>query len=152
MKQRAIICDLDGTLCETSHREHYLKKTPKDWESFFSKLRFDPINEWCLHLISSVRLMGTDVLFVTGRDRTLELETVRWLKGHNLFLAMSDLRLFMRNSGDRRPDTLVKKDIYIREIRPYYDVLFAIEDRNTVVEMWRRDLGLTCLQCKEGDY
>ena len=57
----------------------------------------------------------------------------------------------MRKDGDYRPDTVVKKEIYEREIKDKYEVLFAIDDRTQVVKTWR-ELGLTCLQCANGDF
>ena len=45
----------------------------------------------------------------------------------------------------------IKKEIYRHLIKPYYDVLFAIDDRQQVVDLWR-DEGLVCLQCAKGDY
>lgn len=38
-----------------------------------------------------------------------------------------------------------------KNIKDKYDVLFAIDDRSSVVDMWR-DLGLVCLQCAEGAF
>lgn len=31
-------------------------------------------------------------------------------------------------------------------------VKFVLDDRNQVVDMWRKDLGLTCLQVDYGDF
>jgi hypothetical protein len=31
------------------------------------------------------------------------------------------------------------------------DILFAVDDRQQVVDMWRRN-GITCLQCDEGQF
>ena len=47
--------------------------------------------------------------------------------------------------------TIVKKEILDRDILPRWDVLFAIDDRQQVVDMWRAN-GVTCLQCAPGDF
>lgn len=57
----------------------------------------------------------------------------------------------MRPAGDYRPDQIVKRELYEAHIAGQYDVLFCVDDRNSVVAMWR-ELGLTCLQCAEGDF
>jgi hypothetical protein len=57
----------------------------------------------------------------------------------------------MRKKGDRREDYLVKEEIYKNHIDQIYNVMFVLEDRKQVVDMWRR-LGLTCLQCAPGEF
>jgi len=57
----------------------------------------------------------------------------------------------MRPTGDNRKDAIVKREIFDREIRDRYRILFVLDDRNQVVDMWR-ELGLTCLQVAPGDF
>ncbi len=52
--------------------------------------------------------------------------------------------------GDMRPDWIVKKQL-LWEIRKEFDPLIAIDDRNSVVKMWREE-GIQCLQAAEGDF
>ena len=61
----------------------------------------------------------------------------------------------MRKDGDFRSGTVVKKELldnylsdngYTKD-----DVAFILEDRSSVVKMWR-DAGYTCLQVAEGDF
>lgn len=59
--------------------------------------------------------------------------------------------LYMRPEGDVRKDTEIKREIFDNYIRDKYRVLFVLDDRNSVVKMWR-DLGLKCLQVAEGDF
>jgi hypothetical protein len=57
--------------------------------------------------------------------------------------------LLMRKEGDFRQDYIVKKEIYDRDIREAYKILFCIDDRKQVTDMWREQ-GLVCLQCADG--
>jgi hypothetical protein len=57
----------------------------------------------------------------------------------------------MRKTGDHRKDYVVKKEIHRKLIKPKYEVLFVLEDRNQAVNMWRQE-GLTCLQVAPGDF
>lgn len=57
----------------------------------------------------------------------------------------------MRPDGDHRPDYVIKREIYEREIKDKYDVIGVFEDRQRCVDMWRA-LGLTCFQVAPGDY
>jgi hypothetical protein len=57
----------------------------------------------------------------------------------------------MRRSGDNRCDSIVKEEIYREHIEGKYNVLAVFDDRDRVVDMWRR-LGLLCLQVYYGDF
>jgi hypothetical protein len=57
----------------------------------------------------------------------------------------------MRQTDDNRKDSIIKEEIYDAHIRGKYNVLFVLDDRDQVVQMWR-SLGLTVLQCNEGDF
>jgi hypothetical protein len=151
MKAASIIVDLDGTLTDPTHRQHHLQKSPKDWDAFFEGLPDDPPNDWCVQHIRGMRMIGFQILFVTGRDGKHLEETEFWLNRHNYFLEMTDIHLFMRAAGDKRQDDIVKAEIYRNEIQPNYKVFYAIDDRKRVADMWRR-IGVTCLHCAEGDF
>jgi hypothetical protein len=45
----------------------------------------------------------------------------------------------MRPGGDRRPDTVAKREIYRRAIAPDHDVRLVIDDCPRVVDMWREE-------------
>lgn len=147
----AIICDLDGTLCNISHRLHFinndLRSVKKDWNSFYYNMPNDTVNIWCLTIIDALLTKGIDILYVTGRPDEYKSITVDWLRRNNCPIN----GIYMRPFGDNRPDSIVKKEIYETEIKNKYNVLFVIEDRMSVTKMWR-DIGLTCLQCAEGLY
>jgi hypothetical protein len=51
----------------------------------------------------------------------------------------------MRASDDNRADDVVKNEIFERDVAPFYNVQFTVDDRQRVVDMWRAK-GLTCLQ------
>ena len=57
----------------------------------------------------------------------------------------------MRATGDPRKDSIVKREIFDREIRDRYRVVGVFDDREQVVQMWRA-LGLTVFQVAEGDF
>lgn len=142
-KKHVIIVDLDGTLCNVEHRRHFIDK--KDWTSFYEHLVDDEPNEWCRHLIA--RFDQNEVLFVSGRPDTYRKETLKWLDDRGY----GGIPVFMRKEGDYRQDAVVKEEIYREHIEPYYNILFCVDDRQQVVDMWRR-IGLVCLQCDKGDF
>ncbi len=145
--ERAIIVDLDGTLSDAEHRVYLLKETKKNWKEFNARMVEDEINLWCYEIICAMKYRGYKIIFVTGRGEVYRPHTEKWLEKHSV----SYDALHMRKSKDRRDDWLVKKEIYENEIKANFDTLFVLDDRKSVVEMWR-DIGLVCLQCEWGDF
>lgn len=139
---RTIIVDLDGTLADVRHRLHHIDlKGRKDWDRFFDAMPDDPLNEWCLHLIRAMTKEGYRIAIVSGQPDTYAPQIKEWLARYDV--PYDDL--FLRGGGDRRPDTVVKREILHRHFRKE-DILFVIDDRTSVVAMWRSE-GLVCLQC-----
>ena len=58
----------------------------------------------------------------------------------------------MRATGDVRKDWIVKKELYKAHVKGQYFINFILDDRNQVVDLWRLDLGLPCLQVNYGDF
>ncbi|MBY0414096.1 MAG: hypothetical protein K2Q18_08015 [Bdellovibrionales bacterium] len=147
MKAKAIIVDLDGTLCDVEHRVHHVRSKPKNWKAFNESMAHDVPYLWCIELIAAMKARGYKVFFVTGRDDDFKKMTTDWLTRHHVEYD----ELYMRKAGDFREDSEVKEQIYIEEIESIAQVLFVVDDRKSVVERWRK-LGLTCLQCAPGDF
>ncbi len=144
MKKKAIIIDLDGTLSDCSHRRHHAEKG--DFKEFYKTMGDDPVNEWCRAIIDSFK--GTHkVLIVSGRPDEYDAISRAWM----IFNDIHFDELYMRLKGDFRDDTIIKKSIFHYYIEHEYEIEFVIDDRKKVIEMWRK-LGLTALQCAEGNF
>ena len=146
-KHKAIIIDLDGTLCDVDHRVHHVKSKPKNWDAFNQALNQDRPHFWCIELMTAMRSYGYKIYFVTGRGENYRKMTIDWLEHHKILFD----ELHMRKDQDFREDSEVKEEIYINKIEKISQVLFVVDDRKSVVERWRK-LGLTCLQCAVGDF
>jgi phosphoglycolate phosphatase-like HAD superfamily hydrolase len=145
------IFDLDGTLADCSHRLHFIKKDPKDWDAFYAAMVDDPPVEAVMALCRSVALYSDPyrpigVVVCTGRPERYRRETQIWLIKQ--FIPVREIH--MRQDGDRRDDPIIKREM-LAEIRKRYRPILAVEDRTRVVAMWRAE-GLTCLQCAPGDF
>jgi len=137
----AIICDLDGTLAIHNGR------SPYDEEKCDTDLVNETVKQIILNYLE--RNLTNKILFVSGRQDVVYQKTYDWL----MFKAgFSEFDLFMRKTKDNRNDTIVKREIFMEHINGKYDIKFVLDDRNRVVEMWRNDLGLTCLQVADGDF
>ncbi len=133
----AILCDMDGTLAHAHGRSMY------DW----SRVGEDTVDETIAGIVNTHARDLRTILIVSGRSDECREETEMWLYKHGV----NCHGLFMRMAGDNRQDAIVKKELYFEHIYQKYNVLFVLDDRQQVVDLWR-SLGLTCLQVAEGDF
>lgn len=149
-KLPAIICDLDGTLCNVMHRRHFVQREgKKNWAGFFAGISSDLVNTWCADILDSMKDRFT-IVYCSGRGQEHEQATRTWF-ANNISPEIGPLNLFMRHAGDSRQDFLVKELLLDFEILTRFSPYFAIDDRQQVVDMWR-SRGITTLQCDVGDF
>lgn len=149
-REKVIVCDLDGTLCDVEHRRHHVRKPAgekKDWVSFFKEIPNDPIYQWCADIINNFKTQGVRTVFCSGRGTNEQRNTKEWLEKHGF----GDNPLYMRDRHDSRQDSIVKEIILDFELLTRYQPYFMLDDRDQVVQMWRRR-GFICLQVQEGDF
>lgn len=135
-KRRCVICDIDGTLAHNyGGRNIYdLTRVKEDTP--------DPLVCAVLDgLDSTFGIDYLDIIIVSGREDDCRKETEEWLY-HNMIPYKA---LYMRKSGDKRDDAIVKEEIYKQFIEPEYCVLGVIDDRNKVVRMWEK-LGVKVMK------
>ena len=141
-KPPAIIVDIDGTLALNNSG-----RNPYDW----GRVDKDDVNESIAEIVRNYNKLYKDaqfgVLIVSGRDSVCRGETMAWLDDNNIPWT----ELFMRPEGNTEEDSVIKKRIFDEHIRDNYQVLFVLDDRKKVVNMWR-SLGLTTLQVADGDF
>lgn len=85
---------------------------------------------------------------MTGREEKYRATTRLWLEEIFPF----EFELFCRPTNDSRSDVELKFELYQTKIARTFEVVAVLDDRNRVVEMWRDQLGLTCLQVAPGDF
>ena len=154
-QKTTIICDIDGTIANLQHRLHFIKnpdgtkRKKPDWDSFHKACVDDEPYEDVIEILHSlVRGHGNgcnvcgaverEVYFFSGRNESVRKETIEWLE-KNVSIPVEDGSLYMRSEGDRRPDTTVKYEMmYELKIMPE-DVLCILDDRQSVVNMWREN-------------
>jgi hypothetical protein len=119
-----LIIDLDGTLCDHSHRLKFIvdpweekkklnilrpdefKKWKPDYDSFHAALSEDKCNEWCKELIERFyqecyEHLGREIIFITGRPERYRKQTQIWI----------DRKIIGENQLFMRPDFLPKCDL-----------------------------------------
>jgi hypothetical protein len=140
-----VIFDIDGTLADVSERIHHVKKKPKNWDAFFQGMAQDKAIHSIVRLCNILYTSGIHIILCSGRNESHRAETVDWLarQGVNYH------DLLLRKENDRRSDTVVKREMLAAIDKS--KILFVVEDRSRVVEMWRSE-GLVCLQCAPGEF
>ena len=136
--QKAIICDLDGTLALMNGRN------PFD----ASKCDEDLLNEPVANTLINYKKLGYSIILLSGREEKFREPTLHFLTKHSIEFDS----LFMRKTNDSRKDAIIKKEVFDAEIRDKYFIEFVLDDRNQVVDMWRNELQLTCFQVYYGDF
>lgn len=134
---KAIIVDIDGTLASMKDRG------PFEWH----KVKTDVCNEDIRGIVNNYYSMGYKIIIMTGRDGVCREDTLKWLKQygikHDLFL--------MREEGNNEKDDGLKERLFNENVAGKYYVEFVLDDRNQVVDMWRK-MGLRCFQVAPGDF
>jgi predicted kinase len=137
----AILIDLDGTIAKNNgHRGFF------EWSKVGAD---DPIKE-VIRIVAWADSAGVQPLFASGREDVCYLETHDWIREHVPIENFPTI-LHMRAEGDGRKDSIIKLEIFDREFRNNYNVLFCLDDRNQVVEAYR-SIGLRVLQVAPGDF
>lgn len=164
-----IVCDIDGTLADISHRLRHVKHPSdcglcalsptsecgfkKDWNSFFDAVYEDAVRWDVVEKLLNALKEGDSFVLVSGRPERCRKDTERWLidkiytdprwGGNDMHAT-----LIMRQNHDKRLDSEVKKDIYEKYLK-HYGVSLVIDDRPRVIEVWKA-LGLNVLDVGNG--
>lgn len=146
---RTLICDIDGVLADCTHRLKFIQGEAKDWDAFFAACSDDAPLKPAIRFLNYFD-SAVEIIYMTGRPERSRKATIAWFEKHNVPWVGCKHLLLMRQDGDHREDTVVKKEMF-RESVDQTRVVAVIEDRDQVVEMWRGE-GLLCLQPKKGDY
>lgn len=136
---RAVLVDVDGTIA-------LLDRNPYD-ETLVST---DRPNEAVISVVRALHRAGHVPVFMSGRSEGCRADTEEWIV-HHVFGHEWVIELYMRPAGDTRPDRAVKLELFNAHIRDRYDVRVVLDDRTSVVNLWR-ELGLVCLQVAPGDF
>ena len=153
------IVDIDGTLANMKHRKHFLDTHPKDYQNFYGCVSYDTPNRAIIHAIQQLNQTGHTIIILSGRpayvsgtpDINVGFLTDEWLNKHNV----PNYHLFMRRSGDYRPDNVVKAELFsLLENKAGMKreaVKIVLDDRERVCEVWRM-LGLPLVKVYNDHY
>ncbi len=135
---RTVLFDLDGTLAL------HVKRGPYQWQ----RCATDAPNEPVIAMLKALYADGVTIVYMSGRPEGARKDTVDWIARH----VGVDGELYLRASDDNRKDSIIKREIFDKHIRHKHDVIAVFDDRDQVVAMWRKELGLTCFQVAYGNF
>ena len=147
---KKVIFDLDGTLALIDKRRDFATKDngKMDWDVFFDpdNIDLDTPNQTVIDMANLLHSQGYLIYIFSGRSDKTEDATKDWLDKHNVnydLLQMRPQGLLYKPDNDLKQDWLnvIKKDT----------VAMVFDDRNQVVDMWRKN-GLTTFQVADGDF
>jgi predicted kinase len=133
-----VISDIDGTVAHMNG-----KRGPFEW----TKVGIDDADWSVIRMLKNWTDQGEKLIMVSGRDESCRKETEEWLTSKGIIFH----NLFMRPAGDFRKDSLIKAEIYEKEIKGKYNIIMIYDDRDQVVKTWR-ELGLKCAQVEPGNF
>ncbi len=137
----AFIFDIDGTKAGMSGRSPY----------DYTQVHTDFPHQDVLDMESMLMDAGHRIINLSGRENSCYDATVNWINKHGKVTVPDEAQLFMRQTGDDRADYIIKYEIFMRDIAPYFNVLGVFDDRSQVVSMWR-EIGVRCYQVADGNF
>ena len=144
-----VIFDIDDTLADASRRKHWSAFKPHEFEAFFADIENDPVILPIKRMITVMHNAGYNLVVATGRSEKYRDGTLKWLENNGMKSDFDDF--WFRKDGDYRDDTIVKYEMLLDMRAKGYNPVYAFDDRDRVVKMWR-DNGLTCFQVAEGNF
>ncbi|WP_254667809.1 phosphatase domain-containing protein [Streptomyces griseus] len=135
------VFDLDGTLADTGHRQHFLQGRRRNWAAFFSAASDDPpLAEGVSLALASAE--ECEVVYLTGRPERCRRATLLWLERQGLPRG----RLFMRREDDRRPARHTKLEI-LERLGRQREVRALVDDDELVCDAAER-AGFTVVRAR----
>lgn len=136
-KPDAWIADVDGTIALNNRG-----RSPYD----YSRVHEDDVCESLARILGLLDSHGDHIIVVSGRDDSCLEETKRWFRDHEIPFD----HMFMRKTGDKRKDSIIKAEIFDENIRDKFNVLGVFDDRLQVARMWH-SMGLRLFRLGDPD-
>lgn len=140
----AVVCDLDGTLCNDLHRKPALatNQGQRRWDEYHALLGEDVPFAPVVTILEHFSVLGHAIIFLTGRPDRYRDATNLWLVRHVPQLA--PYSLIMRPDGCMDKSPHMKLNAYFNHIHNNYHVALALDDDERNANMWAY-LNIPCL-------
>jgi phosphoglycolate phosphatase-like HAD superfamily hydrolase len=139
-----IIFDLDGTLCDDTHRRHHL--AAGDFAAYHTALPTDKPKFPLLATMRALHTAGNHIEIWSGRYESSRKATLHWFAKYAIWVVDRSIVIRLRPEGDER-SSAVLKEAWLDEALKFSApaVTLAFDDLQSAVDMWRRR-GIICAQ------
>ena len=149
-----LICDLDGTLCNTEHRDQFARE--RNWDEFNGRLHLDEPNQPVLDFVRLFRTTNSNhrVMALTARNSSMLGPTSDWMMKHSCLHLFDVIRMRpahnkSESDADLKPRLLF--NFFLNKETALKKVFLILDDRDRVVKSFREH-GFPVWQVKEGAY
>jgi hypothetical protein len=138
-----IICDIDGTVADNTHREHHIAGVEKDYDKFYDHalIALDKPIEKALKVIPHILDVSEtyEFVYLTGRPESTRQATYDWLNKYDIYAP-----IYMRANNDRSRAVEYKE----RFVRTYGSrMLFIDDDPRNEAMYWKYGIPLHAPDC-----
>lgn len=148
MHKPVVIVDIDWTLAKMSDRIKCIQQEPKNHDEFYARVLEDTPHQPVVNVVNMLADTHTIIIVSWRRNQscadTIQRLNKYWVKYNHIL---------MRNANDRRPDRMVKKEIYERCLK-WNDIRMVFDDRKQVVDFWKEQwlYVFNCCQDASNDF
>jgi predicted kinase len=137
-KEKAMIIDLDPVL-------RWLRDArAQDWANIYRRKLPSP----AIELAKSLHNAGVTIIGVTSLSEKYAPEANVWVNVH----VIPGMTLYMHEISDSYRSMMSKHAAYYNYIRPKYDVIGVIGEKEEVVHVWKNISGLPTFNISFGDF
>ena len=156
MTKDTIIFDLDGTLADIdARRKLALQDNGKmNWKTFFdpANISLDKPNHPVINAARLAKAAGFNIVIFSGRSKATKDATRQWLNDNGVPFDVLKMRPTSKDWA-YMPDNQLKQhwldDIFPGDQKDRISCVY--DDRNKVVDMWRKN-GIPCFQVAPGNF
>ena len=128
-----ILCDIDGTIADCSHRLYLTHRDPVDWVEFEEAANLDTPIMSTIHFLRRFMLGGGHVWYWTGRTTHIRDLTEQWITKH-VGLAPEQLLMRTPEAAEREPVEMAKLRWW-QTVVPQDRTICALEDDGRVIKV-----------------
>lgn len=137
-RPKAIIFDVDGTLCDVRPIRHLILPSHPDYPGYRDFDLFHRASWWCeahAHVVKAVddaHDQGLKVIIVTARRERYREVTESWLENQGIEFD----EIHFRPDDDLREDTIIKREI-LGDLSNRFRIVAAWDDNPKIIALWK---------------
>jgi hydroxymethylpyrimidine pyrophosphatase-like HAD family hydrolase len=133
-----VLCDIDGTLSDHSHRLHHVTNKPRNYEAYYAAMANDfPIVEASAALGKILETPGVSLVLLTGRPERYRSITKDWLRT-NFPEIPYHTPIIMRPDGNYAKASIYKETAIFELLKTGEQSFLFIDDDERNTDMYSK--------------